>query len=67
MQVGEVEVDYVVAQQEVCAVREVVQFIQGPAQVAASGGEGDCLIGIRTDSRKRANAFIPGADFEVQG
>ena len=66
-QVGEVEVDQVVSQQEVRALGQLVQPGQGLGQVAAHPGDRHRLTRIRTDSGNRVNPVIRPADLQVQG
>ena len=66
-QVGQVEVDEVVVQQEVRAVVQVVQSGQRLGQAAAGAGDGHALIRIRPHAGQGVDPVVRPADFQVQG
>ena len=67
LQIGQIEVDDVVAQKEVRAVGEVVEIVQRPGEAATSAGKGQRSACIRPNSPECVDALVSGADFEVQG
>ena len=65
-QVGQVEIDQVVAQHEVRAVGQLVQPGQRLAQVAADPRDGHLLTRIRPHAGQGVNPVIRPADLQVQ-
>ena len=66
MQLGEIEIDEIVAQNEVCALGKVVQLGQCRSQTTARYGEGQGLTGIGAYSSKGVDTAVLDPDFKVQ-
>ena len=66
MQLGEIEIDEIVAQNEVCALGKVVQLGQCRKQAIARHGLSQGLTSIGAYSSEGMNAAVFNADFKVQ-
>ena len=65
-QMGQVESDQVVPQQEVRAIGQVVQLCQCLSQIVAHPGNDQGLTGVRPHSCQGVNSLIRPANFQVQ-
>ena len=63
---GQIEIDQVVAEQEVRAVGQVVQLGQCRSQAVGRPGEDQGLTSIRPYSGESMDAAVPDANFKVQ-
>ena len=65
LEVRQIEIDQVVAEQELCPIGKVVQLGQRRSQAAPIHRGLQGLASVRSYSRKRTDAVVPGADFKV--
>ena len=65
-QVGQVEVDQVVPQQEVRSLGQFVQPCQRPVKVAANFGDGHRLARVRPHAGQSVDAVVRPAHLQVQ-
>ena len=63
----QVEIDQVVAQQETCAISQLVQTGQGVGQISAGNTQSQTLAGIGAHAGRRVDAAILDANPQVQG
>ena len=66
LQMGQIEIDQIVAQQKVRATGKIVQLAQCRAQAIAGPGKDERLTGFRTHRREFVDAAVLNADFKIQ-
>ena len=63
---GQIEIDQIVAQQEVYAIGKVVQLCQCRSQAAAPRAKEEGMFRIRAHCREGMDTAVLDADFEVK-
>ena len=66
LQMGQVEIDDIVAQQKFYVARESVQLLQSGGQTRARRRKDKGLACVRTHSCERVDAAVPSTDLKVE-